>query len=54
MQGLHVFQAGTHAAMDGRVVTLSETDVRQTAAAYDTSRHEAPLVIGHPRDDAPA
>lgn len=54
MRGLHIFQAGQHECSDGHLVTLAEADVAATAAAYDPKRHEAPVVIGHPRQDAPA
>jgi hypothetical protein len=54
MRGLHIFQAGRHEAMDGRLVAIGESDVAATAAAYDPRRHEAPVVVGHPRHDAPA
>ena len=36
------------------VLEFSEVDLAATAAAYDPAKHEAPIVIGHPRTDAPA
>jgi hypothetical protein len=54
MRGLHIFQAGRHEAMDGRQVTIGEAEVAASAAAYDPAQHEAPVVVGHPRHDAPA
>lgn len=49
-----IFKAGTRTDNSGRTVTITEADVAQAAAAYDPALHEAPLVIGHPKTDAPA
>lgn len=54
MQSIHFFRAGTHTASDGRVLTFSEADLSRIAAAYDPAMHEAPIVVGHPKTDAPA
>ena len=51
---LHIFKAGRRTAMSGLTLDFSESDLAASAAAYDPSKHEAPLVIGHPRHDAPA
>lgn len=51
---LEVFRAGTHTDAAGRRVTISPEDLRAIAEAYDPALHEAPIVIGHPADDAPA
>lgn len=51
---LHIFRAGTYTAMSGESVTLTAADLAATADAYDPARHEAPLVVGHPQDNAPA
>lgn len=40
--------------MSGAVVELGEADLAACAKAYDPALHEAPLVIGHPKHDAPA
>jgi transcriptional regulator with XRE-family HTH domain len=53
-QPLHIFRAGRHTAMSGQNLEFSEAQVRAIAAAYDPALHEAPIVIGHPRADAPA
>ena len=34
--------------------SFSESDIRSIAGAYDPTKHEAPIVVGHPRDDTPA
>ncbi len=51
---IQIFKPGRHTAMSGAVLDFSESDLRACAAAYDPARHEAPLVVGHPRHDAPA
>ena len=51
---IHIFKAGSHTAMSGATLAFSESDLQATARAYDPSKHEAPLVVGHPRADAPA
>jgi len=51
---LHIFRAGRHLASDGTEYVFSEADVAQIAASYNPAVHEAPLVVGHPRTDAPA
>lgn len=40
--------------MSGAALSFSETDLAATAAAYDPAKHEAPLVVGHPKHDDPA
>lgn len=51
---LEIFRAGRHTAMSGEVVEFTEADLAQIAAVYNPKVHEAPLVLGHPRDNAPA
>ncbi|MFB9148750.1 hypothetical protein [Roseovarius ramblicola] len=51
---LHIFRAGRHTAMSGQSFEFSEAEVEAVAAAYDPALHEAPIVVGHPRTDAPA
>jgi hypothetical protein len=54
MKPFQIFKAGRHVASDGTVVTFSGADIAASVAAYDPSLHEAPLVKGHPKTDAPA
>lgn len=54
MKPLHIFKPGTHTAMSGVSFDFSESDLAATVNAYDPALHEAPLVIGHPKHDAPA
>ncbi|MBF0453259.1 MAG: DUF4200 domain-containing protein [Magnetococcales bacterium] len=49
-----IFQAGRHQDISGTTVSITKVELDKTASAYQPTRHEAPLVIGHPQDDAPA
>lgn len=51
---IQIFKPGTHTAMSGAVLNFTEADMAAAAAAYDPAKHEAPIVVGHPRHDAPA
>lgn len=51
---LQIFKPGKHVAMSGQGIEFSEADLTASVAAYDPAKHEAPLVIGHPRLDGPA
>jgi hypothetical protein len=54
MKQLHIFRAGIHSPMQGGAIEFREADLAATAAAYDPALGEAPLVVGHPKTDAPA
>jgi hypothetical protein len=51
---LEIFRAGKRTAMSGETLDFSEAAIAASAAAYDPAIHEAPLVVGHPKHDAPA
>lgn len=51
---IHLFVPGQHTSMAGDDLRFGEADLQAAAAAYDPAKHEAPLVIGHPKQDAPA
>ncbi len=51
---LHIFKPGRRTAMSGVTLDFSESDLEASARAYDPTKHEAPIVIGHPKHDAPA
>lgn len=51
---LHIFKAGVRTAMNGTTLDFSESDLAATAAAYDPAKHEAPIVVGHPKLNGPA
>lgn len=49
-----IFIAGTRADNSGKEVTITPDDLNAIANSYNPSFHEAPIVIGHPDDNAPA
>lgn len=49
-----IFRAGTRTDNNGNTVTITDADLAAAASAYDPKRHEAPVVVGHPKTDAPA
>ena len=51
---LHIFKPGRQTAMSGVTLEFSESDLEASARAYDPAKHEAPIVVGHPKHDAPA
>lgn len=54
MQALEIFKAGNHTSASGVALSFSESDLEATVRAYDPALHEAPIVIGHPKDNGPA
>ncbi len=46
---IQVMLPGTFTDVHGTPVTLTAEDLKASAAAYDTAKHEAPFVIGHPK-----
>jgi hypothetical protein len=51
---IQIFKPGTHTAMSGSTLEFTEADLQASAEAYDPGKHEAPIVVGHPKTDAPA
>jgi hypothetical protein len=51
---LHIFKPGRHTPVNGPAIEFTESDLQACAAAYDPAKHEAPLVVGHPKMDDPA
>jgi hypothetical protein len=49
-----VFRVGTWTDSAGRTKTWTEEDIDRIVSTYDPSKSEAPVVIGHPKDNAPA
>lgn len=49
-----VFKTGRHTDAAGNERDWSEKDLDAIAAKYNPAEHEAPVVIGHPKDSAPA
>lgn len=54
MKSIAIFKPGKHIAANGNAVEFSENDLQRSIAAYDPSVHEAPIVVGHPKDNGPA
>lgn len=51
---IEVFRPGTFTPMAGDPMTFSAEDLSTIASAYDGTAHPAPIVVGHPKTDAPA
>lgn len=51
---IEIFRSGTHTDSAGNTRTWTNEDLDAIAAKYDPANHEAPVVIGHPKDNAPA
>lgn len=53
-QWIEIFKAGTHTDAGGNTRTWSESDLDSIVSKYDPANHEAPVVVGHPKDNSPA
>lgn len=51
---IEIFRAGRHTDMHGRQIEFTRQDLADIAAGYNPGAIEAPVVIGHPKDNAPA
>jgi hypothetical protein len=49
-QWIEAFRAGSY----GEKGTYTEADIDKIVASYNPANHEAPVVLGHPKDNAPA
>jgi len=54
MKDFEIFSTGTHTASNGVTKTYTEDDLDQIVEKYNTSDHTAPIVVGHPKSNAPA
>ncbi|MFN3319944.1 MAG: peptidase [Allorhizobium sp.] len=54
MKPFEIFRSGTHVDSRGRSFTFSDDDLSAIAAKYDPALSHAPIVVGHPKEDAPA
>lgn len=54
MRPFDIFYTGTHTSGSGATLKFTEDDLRRSAEVYDPAVHEAPIVIGHPKDNHPA
>lgn len=53
-KSIHIFRPGQHLDSAGELISFSEADVEKIVGAYDPKIHESPIVLGHPKTDAPA
>jgi len=51
---IEVFKSGTNTDSQGRSRTWTHADLDKMVNAYNPADFEAPVVIGHPKDNAPA
>lgn len=54
MKPFEIFKTGTHTSAEGRTLTFGESELASMARSYDPQIHHAPIVVGHPKTDAPA
>src|SRR5690554_6456112 len=54
MKRINIFKPGKHTDSHGQTLDFSEDKLLAAASAYDPQLHEAPIVIGHPKDNHPA
>ena len=54
MRPFQIFRAGRHTSSNGTSLSFTEEDLRAAVSAYDPALHEAPIVVGHPKDNGPA
>ncbi|MBI5634866.1 MAG: hypothetical protein HZA15_15470 [Nitrospirae bacterium] len=49
-----IFRTGRHTDSAGNTQDWTEQDLDKIVSTYAPAKHEAPVVIGHPKDNAPA
>ncbi len=54
MKAFELFKAGKHTSASGATLDFTEDHLRAAVAAYDPALHEAPIVVGHPKENGPA
>lgn len=54
LDNVEILRTGIHTASSGKDVQIYADDLKDIAAGYDTTFHEAPVVIGHPENNQPA
>ena len=53
-QWIEIFSAGSHTDSDGRAQTVTREYIENAASNFDATLHEAPIVVGHPKNNLPA
>ena len=51
---IEIFRAGTHRGINGQEVTITPEDVQAVVDGFNPDTAPVPVVVGHPRHDAPA
>lgn len=54
MRPFEIFKPGTHTSASGHTLDFSDEVLARSVRAYDPAIHEAPIVVGHPKDNGPA
>lgn len=54
MRQFEIFKPGTHTSASGATLSFSDSDIERSIRVYDPAVHEAPIVVGHPKDNGPA
>lgn len=54
MKWFAIFKTGTHTDSSGNTKNWTEEDIDKIVNNYDPQKNEAPIVIGHPKTNAPA
>lgn len=54
MKWFSIFKTGKHTDSAGNEKEWTEADIDKIVESYDPTKHEAPIVIGHPKTNAPA
>jgi len=54
MQWMEIFKTGTHVDARGQKREWTQADLDQMVLAYNQGDHEAPIVLGHPKENGPA
>lgn len=54
MRQFEIFKPGTHTSASGHTLSFGEDVVERSISVYDPAVHEAPIVVGHPKDNGPA
>lgn len=53
-QWVEVFRAGDHTDSSGNSKNWTKDDLEKIVNQYNAKKHEAPVVVGHPKENAPA
>jgi len=53
-QWVEVFSVGEQTDANGNTREWTDADLNKIVSNYKTNKHEAPLVVGHPKENAPA